>query len=377
MRFELDFKLNLFLLIGFFCLISNTVKADNITLPLGSVVSRRGIDNIMNSKTVEQFLEAITKDGTLRVIAVDRRIGKRTTITIPEKYWTATAEMTKYFDETPAENLNGIYVCQGCKAWTDSTPVILVKKDILLKALKHEYLHHLISSEPKNGTYLFTRKRRVSRRELNYILKQAREKVEDGLNEEPNNTGENRSYSEDIFDFVSIGLIRNKKRKFEEIEIELYLLRNRNALQLDRSGIVLGLMYIQQSRREIIETSNILGKKIEKIRPILLETTPKRQRIIIDNYRSFKQTIEEIISFNKGLEHEVNTLLSAYPLRKGDANFDGIVNKEDFYFLKCVLSDSRVTLTICQEILCDVDGDGEITQRDLVYLLKIVDPKPR
>lgn len=374
MNTKRSFKPKLAILGAFFCLFSNGVYAEDITLPLGSVVSQEGIDKIMNATSVPQFIKSITDDGSLKVIALPFRVSRRNITTVPEEY-AASDEMIKIINTLQVSpRTTGLYVFKGKFDWTREIPVIFVKQDVSLMDIMHEYLHHLINTQPKNKTYLFTEDRFVTHPEIAKMYAQMKQ-----LGPTPYRSWKNlpddkassakKRYYEAQFNKWALTLVNYKVKFLEEIEIELFLLRNRQKLQLDLPSITGAVSYMKHSydrlQAEVAGLSFILSHLIKKY---------EYNEHLLDAYHSTMSRIHRKLSIHY---NELSQYFDTYPAIRGDITLDGSVDQRDYDYLKRVLENSEMVIDHpYRSLQCDIDQDGRIRSKDLSSLAILIENQP-
>lgn len=349
-----------------------------VELPLGSRVSREGIQKIMNARNVAQFIESIVGED-LHVVAINRR-ESREVITVPLQYgMDISGEMTTYFIESSGKTgslYEGIYVMGGestkMLSW-NRVPVILVQRTISLKSLMHEYLHHLMHENPDNRFYSFVHNRRISflaLRESQMRYEELQERFNHALRENSTMSLRARSLGDEYAMIHDMLLLIRGQKELAEIEIELFFIRNRTNLNLSRDDISTTLGYISANLETLRHRLSRVNESVRTHYQALLRSLNMDERQDYEDlYNKFIELVNKTRATVSAVSGEIDPLDSGeYRVIEGDANFDGTVDDKDRRFISRAISDPNMTMNFSQRFLSDIDQDGEITEEDLFLL---------
>ena len=370
----------------------NNVQAADVRLATGSVVEQEKIDALLKCKTFADIRNLISQDETVKLYFINMRVGTRTAVQISEEDMTDDKEVIGYYMQSDQEvHQLGLYVSNRFPNWPKNHSAIIVPVDTSFDILAHEYLHHLISSNKKNGFYSHFDGHKVNLSELEKVayrlsgeLKSLQNKMQSGVSD-LSKEEQIRWYETNIEYYINT-LLRTITYNLEEMEIEQFLFDNREKFCLEPARIYFFISSVMNCSRDIWSFAydeDLQDLIIEMKRQLdkLYDEEEKKQKLM-KKFELVVKTLDDLLPIAnplvEGMEafmdenEEQYTLYHPDVYRVGDVNFDGSINEKDKEFLSSLLEDPTKMVSYPTELRCDLDRDMKITSNDLNWLNNIL-----
>jgi hypothetical protein len=366
-----------------------TLSYASIRLPFRTQISEAGWQMILKAKSVQRFVES-TEGETLKFIAIREKKRERTPITVAESHWDeAEGDATVFFREKRRESptMAAVYLDQGLFPWNSGFSTIIGYQDIDLFQLVHEYMHHLIRSNPKNVVRSLLDHQKLSRKQIKALAqhwfdKAMLSKPEPG--EHPSKSAQNEQ-CRDIIYMTATGFAHFKTTHLEEIEINQFLIeQNSSQAALDHlfslfdeiswvENIIVHYNTLESKTVEVYRRNLTQGAlahcMVQLVRTPLWDDDQKTDLLAVisnlsDAIESTLQKLETVKPFIVGHISQNGYL----KLAKGDLNLDRKIDERDIEILQRVIEQPTMELTSSEALFFDVNSDGNINGADIARI---------
>jgi len=388
-------KLKLIFLFIFLLSFFNTLQAAEVRLATGSVIEEEKIEALLKCKTFNDIKSLISQDQTVKLYFINIKAGNRTRVSVSEDETTKDSAVINYYQQAWQNNLGGLYVESDAPGWNKKHSAIFVPLDVDFETLVHEYLHHAVAQNSRNGFYsrIHERKIRIPELEnrahrLEPEMKSLQAKMKEGI-QDLSKDEQIRWFEVNIEYYINT-ILRTIISSLEEMEVDQFLFDHRKELGIEPVSIYYLISSLLNHSADIWkltydeDITALIGEMVRQLRNLYAakqngqdkneELTKKFEllKLVLDDLLLVSNPlVENMLAF--GEENSEQFLLySPDNYRIGDIVFDGVIDEKDRSFLSSLLEDDSINISFPIELRCDLDGDNHITNYDLNWLNNIL-----
>lgn len=288
-----------------FCAVAN---GKNLTLSHGSVVKSEDLNSLFEISDINAFLDFLEKQS-IKVIAVKQGGKKNQPVFL--KYLDTTGAYTLYFNTFFLQEkikVYGLYLPEKQNKLSQEYPVILLNQEANLLVLKHEYLHHLVESNPKNKRFSKFHNKNITV----LTLFEEKEGLKKELDEIKIKTHKNKTTQNLILfygmliEYTTLQFVTNLFRNLDEIEVYLFFLDNVKKLTLSKEDqsecVEIAEQHIDNITRLTLKlflnlnSLDLMGKQIHTLPQTkddaTLKSMEKRKKLLLQEMKQVSEILQ-------------------------------------------------------------------------------------